>query len=276
MIELRAQTGVVFLTYRADRGSRRTARAGHGRRAALRLHRADGVRHTIWRAGLDADARRSSPRSAAFRRSTSPTAIIARPAPRGRAASCGARRLDRRRRRRGHVHRGRVPGQPGADPPLQPHRQGPRRAARRGSSWRRCASSFRSADGAADAASGRARSRCTWTDAGTRSTWPACRRRDDSRASSLDVARLQHAVLEEILRIGDVRTDKRIDFVGGARGTAALEQRRRLGGRRRSRSRCIPVTVDDLMAISDGGGIMPPKSTWFEPKLRDGLLIHLI
>ena len=91
----------------------------------------------------------------------------------------------------------------------------------------------------------------------------------------LDVARLQTAVLEPVLRIGDIRTDKRIDFVGGARGTAALEQAVDSGKAAVAFS-MFPVTVDDLMAISDTGGIMPPKSTWFEPKLRDGLLIHEI
>ena len=96
---------------------------------------------------------------------------------------------------------------------------------------------------------------------------------DESRASRLDVALLQHHVLERLLGIGDVRTDKRIDFVGGARGTGALE-RAVDSGRAAVAFSMFPVTVDDLMAISDEGGIMPPKSTWFEPKLRDGLLVH--
>jgi uncharacterized protein (DUF1015 family) len=98
---------------------------------------------------------------------------------------------------------------------------------------------------------------------------------DESRASTLDVARLQHSVLEPVLGIGDIRTDKRIDFVGGARGTRALEAAVDSGSAAVAFS-MYPVTIDDLMAISDSGGIMPPKSTWFEPKLRDGLLIHLI
>jgi uncharacterized protein (DUF1015 family) len=98
---------------------------------------------------------------------------------------------------------------------------------------------------------------------------------DASRAAGLDVARLQSAILEPVLRIGDIRTDKRIDFVGGARGTQALEQAVD-SGRAAVAFSLFPVTVDDLMAISDTGGIMPPKSTWFEPKLRDGLLIHEI
>lgn len=98
---------------------------------------------------------------------------------------------------------------------------------------------------------------------------------DDSRASGLDVSLLQHHVLERLLGIGDVRTDKRVDFVGGARGTQALEDLVRSGKAAVAFS-MHPVSVDDLIAISDAGGIMPPKSTWFEPKLRDGLLTHLV
>jgi uncharacterized protein (DUF1015 family) len=98
---------------------------------------------------------------------------------------------------------------------------------------------------------------------------------DASRASGLDVALLQQHVLEPLLKIGDIRTDKRIDFIGGARGTAALEAAVR-DGRAAVAFAMHPVTIDDLMWIADEGGIMPPKSTWFEPKLRDGLLVHTI
>ena len=98
---------------------------------------------------------------------------------------------------------------------------------------------------------------------------------DRSRASGLDVALLQQHVLEPHLKMGDVRTDKRIDFIGGARGTAALEAAVN-GGKAAVAFAMHPVTIDDLMSIADEGGIMPPKSTWFEPKLRDGLLVHLI
>jgi uncharacterized protein (DUF1015 family) len=86
---------------------------------------------------------------------------------------------------------------------------------------------------------------------------------------------LQREVLGPVLGIGDVRTDKRIEFVGGARGTIALEQLVTSGQAALAFS-MFPVTVDDLIAIADEGGIMPPKSTWFEPKLRDGLLVHQI
>ncbi len=95
------------------------------------------------------------------------------------------------------------------------------------------------------------------------------------RDESLDVAVLQAHVLEPVLGVGDPRSDKRIDFVGGARGTAELE---RLvdSGKAAVAFSLVPTTIDDLIAIADAGGIMPPKSTWFEPKLRDGLLVHLI
>jgi len=93
--------------------------------------------------------------------------------------------------------------------------------------------------------------------------------------ASLDVQRLHDRVLAALLGIGDERTDKRIEFVGGIRGPAELK---RLVDRGKAAVAfaMFPVAVGDLVAIADAGGIMPPKSTWFEPKLRDGLLTHLI
>jgi uncharacterized protein (DUF1015 family) len=96
-----------------------------------------------------------------------------------------------------------------------------------------------------------------------------------SPIDALDVSLLQEQLLGPLLGIGDPRTDKRIDFVGGARGTAALESAVGRGAAAIAFS-MYPVSVSDLMAIADAGDIMPPKSTWFEPKLRDGLLIHEI
>lgn len=96
-----------------------------------------------------------------------------------------------------------------------------------------------------------------------------------SVGSTLDCSLLQEQVLTPLLGIGEVRTDKRIDFVGGIRGTAELERLVRSGKAAVAFS-MFPVGVDDLMRIADAGEIMPPKSTWFEPKLRDGLLSHLI
>jgi uncharacterized protein (DUF1015 family) len=93
--------------------------------------------------------------------------------------------------------------------------------------------------------------------------------------SSLDVSLLQAQVLGPLLKIEDPRTDKRIDFVGGIRGAGELERLVKEGKAAVAFS-MFPVEVDDLMRIADAGEIMPPKSTWFEPKLRDGLLSHLI
>jgi uncharacterized protein (DUF1015 family) len=94
-------------------------------------------------------------------------------------------------------------------------------------------------------------------------------------SGALDVDVLQTAILEPLFGIKDVRTDKRIDFVGGIRGTKELEKLVNEGKYAVAFS-LYPVSLQDLMRISDAGGIMPPKSTWFEPKLRDGLLSHLI
>jgi uncharacterized protein (DUF1015 family) len=96
-----------------------------------------------------------------------------------------------------------------------------------------------------------------------------------SRADALDVEVLQRRILEPLLKVGDPRVDKRMDFVGGIRGTGELEMLVQ-SGRAAVAFSMFPVGVGDLMAIADAGGIMPPKSTWFEPKLRDGVLVHLI
>jgi uncharacterized protein (DUF1015 family) len=90
---------------------------------------------------------------------------------------------------------------------------------------------------------------------------------------SLDVSLVQDRILGPLLGIGDPRTDKRLDFVGGIRGTAELERRVDSGEVAIAFS-LYPTTVDQLIAVSDAGAVMPPKSTWFEPKLRSGLFVH--
>jgi len=91
----------------------------------------------------------------------------------------------------------------------------------------------------------------------------------------LDVTLLQKHVFELIFGIKDPRTDKRIQFVGGIRGTAELEKLVN-GGQAACAFSLFPTGIEDLMSVADAGGIMPPKSTWFEPKLRDGMFCHLI
>ena len=95
-----------------------------------------------------------------------------------------------------------------------------------------------------------------------------------SPAENLDPAILQKHLLAPVLGIEDPRTDKRIDFVGGIRGLGYLE--RRCTEDAVAAIAMYPVSMDELMSIADAGEIMPPKSTWFEPKLRSGLLIHKI
>ncbi len=98
---------------------------------------------------------------------------------------------------------------------------------------------------------------------------------EDSVGENLDVSILQNYLLNPILGIKDPRTDSNIDFIGGIRGTDELEKLVKEGKAKVAFS-MFPVSVDDLMNIADAGEVMPPKSTWFEPKLRDGLLVHLI
>ena len=97
----------------------------------------------------------------------------------------------------------------------------------------------------------------------------------DDPIGVLDVTILSNNVLDKLLRITDQRTDKRIDFVGGIRGLSELEKRVNSGEMKVAFS-LFPVTIEQLFDIADSGNVMPPKSTWFEPKLRDGLLTHLI
>lgn len=97
----------------------------------------------------------------------------------------------------------------------------------------------------------------------------------DDPIGVLDVTILQNNLLDPLLGIKDQRTDKRIDFVGGIRGLAELEKRVNNGEMAVAFS-LYPVSIQQLFDIADSGNVMPPKSTWFEPKLRDGLLTHLI
>ncbi len=93
--------------------------------------------------------------------------------------------------------------------------------------------------------------------------------------ASLDCAILQSNLLAPVLGIADPRTDSRIDFVGGIRGLAELERRCRDGWTAVAFA-LFPVSMADLFRVADAGEIMPPKSTWFEPKLRSGLFVHEI
>jgi uncharacterized protein (DUF1015 family) len=273
MIELRAQTGVVFLTYRASRGIDAIVKEVTAGEPLYDFTASDGVRHTIWRTGL-AHTQALVSGFAAI-----PALYIADG--HHRAASAARARAELTR----------VPAPPGHDPDVDtfiavafpdnqvqilPYNRTVKDLAGRTPEQFLAAigEEFPIRDGAPTPSR---RGEVSMYLAGR---WyaidlAAVPAPDNSRASGLDVARLQKSILERWLAVGDVRSDKRIDFVGGARGTSALVEAVDTGKAAVAFS-MYPVTVDDLMAISDSGGIMPPKSTWFEPKLRDGLLVHLI
>jgi len=265
MVALGAQTGPVFLTYRADADVDRVAAAATTATPLYDFDAPDGVRHTLWRiGGADRDRLVS-----AF--GNIPALYIADG--HHRAASAARARTE-------------LPGRDEASTMLAvafPHDQvqilpynrtvkdlsglgpvdfleqvrerfdleaGPAVPSRRGD----IAMYFQSA----------------W-----HTVRPRVRPDQSDPIGSLDVSVLQDRLLAPILKIADVRIDKRIDFVGGARGTAELERLVHSGQAAVAFS-LYPVSVSDLMDVSDAGAIMPPKSTWFEPKLRDGLLIHVI
>ena len=269
IVETRAQTGVVFLTYKRADAVDRLCRAVTADAPIYDFRADDGVHHTIWRVR----AREATELVDAFARI--PALYIADG--HHRAASAARARAEMRQR-----------GEAGeadtfiavafADHEMQilPYNRTVKDLA--GQTPEQFLTALRRAVPVRDgSATPRGKGEVSMFLAGT---WYAldlsgAAPEDGSRASSLDVARLQHHVLGPLLKIGDVRTDKRIDFVGGARGTAALQDAV-ARGRAAVAFSMHPVTIGDLIAIADEGGIMPPKSTWFEPKLRDGLLVHTI
>ena len=275
MIALGAQTGPVFLTYRAaDDVDRLAARATEGE-PIIDFDALDGVHHAIWRVGgADRDAL-----VAAFR----PIPVLYIADGHHRAASAARARTEMRDRG--------LPGTSlcdGADRSTFlavafPHNQVQILP------YNRTVTDLGglAPDELLDAVRDRFELEAGPASPGKRGdiamylkgAWHTLRSRvppDESDAiGSLDVSVLQERVLAPILKIADVRTDKRIDFVAGARGTSALEKLVDSGKAAVAFS-LFPVSVADLMAVSDAGEIMPPKSTWFEPKLRDGLLIHVI
>ena len=275
MLALGAQTGPVFLTYRAtaeidrDRSTRVTAGD-----PLFDFTAPDGVRHTMWRVGGgDADAL-----VAAFARDAG--ALHRRRPPPRRERGARPRRHARPRDHRGRrsatepttrrFSRSRFPHDQmqilpynrmvkdlgGLTPDAVPERRA--RAVR--------------TSRPAPPSAGTRRDRDVLPERAGRRCVRASRPDAADPIGSLDVSVLQEQLLAPMLKIADVRTDKRIDFVGGARGTRRSKQLVDSGEAAVAFS-LYPVSVADLMAVSDAGEIMPPKSTWFEPKLRDGLFI---
>jgi uncharacterized protein (DUF1015 family) len=275
MLALGAQTGPVFLTYRASRDVDAVAARATTPPPLFDFDAPDGVRHTLWRVGgADRDAL-----VAAF--GPIPALYIAdghhraASAARARAAMC---------------ERG-LSGTPlgdGADYSTMlavafPHDQVQILSYNRivqdlggltqDGFLRAVGERFSTEPG--PAAPARRGDIAMFVGGVWRTLRPRTRPDESDPIGSLDVSVLQESLLAPLLKIADIRTYKRIDFVGGARGTAALEQMV-ASGKAAVAFSLYPVRVADLLAVSDAGEIMPPKSTWFEPKLRDGLLIHVI
>ena len=270
IVEVRAQTGIVFLTYRrsAPVGALQTIVANED--PLYDFSASDGVQHTVWRAG----AQHAHALVDAF--AEIDALYIADGHHRAASAARAREELKRQRGGAGDANSFIAVAFPDDQVQILPYHRvvkdlGGRTAEQFYSAIRE---KFAVRDGSAvPQRKGEVSMFLAghWYAIGLDGVPPA----DASRAASLDVARLQRGVLEEILGIMDITTDKRIDFVGGARGTAVLE-RAVNSGKAAVAFSMYPVSVDDLIAISDDGGIMPPKSTWFEPKLRDGLLVHLV
>ena len=267
MLELRAQTGVVFLTYRASTEVDAAAARVMSGAPLFDFHAPDGVHHTIWAAAAG-ETRHLEELFAKI-----PSLYIADG--HHRAASAARARAELQQRgNAGEADWFIAVAFPDNQMQILPYHRTVRDLAGRSTQEfiAELRQHFQVTEGPAQP---RGKGEVAmyldgqWYTLDLRQAPP----QDDSRGSRLDVALLQHHLLERLLKIGDVRSDKRIDFIGGARGTGALEAAVN-SGRAAVAFSMFPVTVDDLMAISDDGGIMPPKSTWFEPKLRDGLLIH--
>ena len=277
MLALGAQTGIVFLAYRADEAVAAVVRRGAAGPALFEVSAPDGVQHTVWRLGpADTDAL-----VAAF--GAVPALYIAD----------GHHRVASAARARGQLgpavaadpeapaHFFLAAAFPDAETRILPYNRTVSHLGERSPQAFVDAVRARFAVRAA-APAGAAAPPAGQVDMYLAGRWHrvdlgADREAADGpgKAAGLDVARLHDRLLGPLLGITDVRNDPRIAFVGGAGGTTALE-RAVDGGAAAVAFSLAPVAPAELLAVSDAGEMMPPKSTWFEPKLRDGLLAHRI
>ncbi len=275
ILTLRAQTGPVFLTYRADRRIDALVEAETNREPLYDFEAPDGVRHTVWRASAAEQLARCF--------AEVPALYIADG--HHRAASASRARMALRDENPAHTgeedyNRFLAVVFPDEQMQILPYHRVVKDLHGLGT------------DEFLEAVRGRFN---VTEDAkregpGTPGHWhmylggkwygltlrdEMARTLSDDPTTALDVSLLQNNLLDPVLGVTDPRTDKRIDFVGGIRGTQELE---RLvdGGRAQVAFALYATSIEDLLRVSDAGGIMPPKSTWFEPKLRDAILIHTI
>jgi uncharacterized protein (DUF1015 family) len=273
MLALGAQTGPVFLTYRASATINDVTARGTARTPLVDFEAADGVRHTLWRTdAADRDAlvrlfREVPVLYIADGHHRAASAARARTAPRHGAPTVLGDDAD--------VNAVLAVAFPHDEMQILPYNRLVKDLAGLSSSAFLSTVAQQFSIGPGPASPARRGQIAMYLDRQWHTLTPRQTPDPADAIGALDVSVLQDRLLAPILRIADVRTDKRIDFVGGARGTAELERHVDDGSAAVAFS-LYPVSIVDLMAVSDAGAIMPPKSTWFEPKLRDGLLVHLI
>jgi uncharacterized protein (DUF1015 family) len=274
-LELRAQTGPVFLTYRADRRIDALVEAETKREPLYDFEADDGVRHTVWR------ARSTEQLARCF--AEVPLLYIADGHHRAASASRARKALrDRNPAHTGDEEYNRFLGVVFPDEQMQilPYHRVVKDL--NGRTPEQFLEAVRARFNITEDANPRGPGHPGHWHMYLGGKWYGLSLRDDAArtlsddpTSPLDVSLLQNNLLDPLLGVKDPRTDKRIDFVGGIRGTAELE--RLVGDGRAAVAFALYATsIEDLLRVSDARGVMPPKSTWFEPKLRDALLIHTI
>lgn len=275
MLTLRAQTGVVFLTYRGDRRIDALVAAQTQSAPLYDFTAPDGVRHTVWRAPAPEQLVR------AFREVT----LLYIADGHHRAASASRARASLREQNPNHTgeeeyNRFLCVVFPADQMQILPYNRVVKDL--NGRSPAEFLEALRERFALTDDANSRGPGKSGHWHMYLEGRWHGLTLKEGARADAaadptrtLDVSLLQDNLLAPILGIRDPRTDKRVDFVGGIRGTQELEKLVD-EGRAAVAFALYPTSVEDLLKVSDAGGVMPPKSTWFEPKLRDGLLIHQI
>ena len=275
ILTLRAQTGPVFLTYRADRRVDALVEAETKAEPLYDFEAEDGVRHTLWRAASAEQLARCF--------AEVPLLYIADG--HHRAASASRARAELKGRNPNHTgeeayNRFLAVVFPDEQMQILPYHRVVKDL--NGRSEEEFLEAVRSRFHVTDDAKREGPGKAGHWHMYLGGEWYGLTLKDDAAltlsddpTAALDVSLLQNNLLDPVLGVTDPRTDKRIDFVGGIRGTRELERLVDTGAARVAFA-LYPTSIEDLLRVSDAGGVMPPKSTWFEPKLRDAILIHTI